>query len=288
MARERVAFLGGGRREAAAAARLRAAGLETVEIRRAAGWDESAAARALARAEALVLPVASVGARLEADEDGKPAWSLDGLLEHLPGGAPLLFGRRPEGAARPLFERLARDHPLHPLLERDDFAWLNAVPTAEGAVVAAAEQLERTIRGSRALVLGYGRTGSTLARLLAAMGARTLVLARSPAARAQARAAGHEAAPVGALSPALAGEADLLFNTVPAPLLTPDLFAVRPELPVLDLASAPGGLHPALRGRPPRGYRLLPALPERYAPASAGEALAQVLLEILRGDGERG
>ncbi|MDI3298151.1 MAG: NAD(P)-dependent oxidoreductase [Bacillota bacterium] len=286
---QRVAFLGGGRREAAAAARLRAEGLEVLEIRRASGWDEAGATRALGRVQALVLPVASVGATPEVAEEGRPAWRLEGaLLRALPAGAPLLFGRPPEGPARSLFEPLARNHPLIPLLERDDFAWLNAVPTAEGALVAAAERLERTIRGARALVLGYGRTGRTLARLLAALGARTLVLARSASARAEARADGHEAAPVEALAAAAAEGADLLFNTVPAPLLGPELFAVRPGLPVLDLASAPGGLHPALRERPPGGYRLLPALPERYAPASAGEALAEVVLEVLRAESKRG
>lgn len=285
---ERIAFLGGGRREARAAARLRQEGLEVLEIRRGDGWDEAGAAEAFAGLRALILPLASVGPTPEVPEEGVPAWRLDpGWLAALPAGTPLLFGRPASGPAEPVLEEILRRHPAVALLERDDFAWLNAVATAEGAILAAAERLERTLAGARLLVLGYGRVGRTLARLLAAWNSRVLVLAATAPQRAEARADGLEAAPLEALT-RVVREADLLFNTVPAPLLGAELFLARPALPVLDLASRPGGLDPALRERPPEGYQILPNIPERYAPASAGEVLAEVILEVLRVEWKRG
>ena len=53
----------------------------------------------------------------------------------------------------------------------DNIAILNSIPTAEGAIQIAMEELPITIHGSRALVLGFGRCGITLARSLKALGA---------------------------------------------------------------------------------------------------------------------
>ena len=53
---------------------------------------------------------------------------------------------------------------------REDFAILNAVPTAEGAVECAMCAYEGTIAGSNSLVAGYGRIGKVLASKLKALG----------------------------------------------------------------------------------------------------------------------
>ena len=53
--------------------------------------------------------------------------------------------------------------------EDDVIAILNSIPTAEGAVQLAMERLPVTIHGST-VVVGFGRCGATLGRLLAAMG----------------------------------------------------------------------------------------------------------------------
>ncbi len=63
----------------------------------------------------------------------------------------------------------------------DDVAILNAIPSAEGAIQIAMEQLPITIHGSKSFVLGFGRLGKTLARMLAGIGAITTVAARKSA-----------------------------------------------------------------------------------------------------------
>ena len=94
-------------------------------------------------------------------------------------------------------ERLVRAYPdlkgarLYDYAARDDFAVLNAVPTAEGAIACAMSAYEGTIAGSSCLVTGYGRIGKVLARLLKAVGSRVTVSARRGSDKAYIRALGY-------------------------------------------------------------------------------------------------
>ncbi len=75
----------------------------------------------------------------------------------------------------------------------EELAVANAVPTAEGAIQIALEELPITLHGARALVIGYGRLGKALAQRLDGLGARVTVAARSweALAWAQSRGAGY-------------------------------------------------------------------------------------------------
>ncbi|MGO1712286.1 MAG: dipicolinate synthase subunit DpsA, partial [Senegalia sp. (in: firmicutes)] len=50
--------------------------------------------------------------------------------------------------------------------DREEMQILNAIPTAEGAISIAMEKLQVTISSSNALVLGYGRIGKVLSKML--------------------------------------------------------------------------------------------------------------------------
>src|SRR5690606_9692601 len=60
---------------------------------------------------------------------------------------------------------------LYPLLDRDDVAIYNSIPTAEGAIMMAIEHTNYTIHSSRIIVTGFGRTGQTVAHRFSALGA---------------------------------------------------------------------------------------------------------------------
>ena len=49
------------------------------------------------------------------------------------------------------------------LMDLDEVAYLNAIPTAEGAILKAMELKDTTIHDSNALVIGFGRCGKILA-----------------------------------------------------------------------------------------------------------------------------
>ncbi|MGO0123142.1 dipicolinate synthase subunit DpsA [Desulfothermobacter acidiphilus] len=170
---------------------------------------------------------------------------------------------------------------LVPVADRDDFAILNSIPTAEGALQMAMERLPVTIHGLVVLVLGFGRVGQSLARRLQALGARVSVVTRDPAERARALETGYRVLDLAAL-PTYLPEFELLFNTIPAPVLTARLLrCTRPEVLIIDLASYPGGTDFEAAQVLGRQALLAPSLPGKVAPKTAGKILGQVIAEIL-------
>ena len=162
----------------------------------------------------------------------------------------------------------------------------NARITAEAAIMTAMEQTDTALLGSRMAVLGYGRIGQFLARLLLPLGVSVTVAARRVESLAHARGDGCDTLPLGGgddLLPLCRGY-DVIFNTIPAPVLGLGVIRrLEPRTLILDLASAPGGIAPEAihAGRP--GLRILraPSLPGRYAPAAAGQVLADALLPCI-------
>ncbi|MDD3653093.1 MAG: dipicolinate synthase subunit DpsA [Desulfotomaculaceae bacterium] len=167
------------------------------------------------------------------------------------------------------------------LMSLDEVAILNAIPSAEGVVQMAMELLPVTIHGSSVIVLGFGRTGKTLARLLGAMGAKTKVVARKPADLA--RVTEMNLVPV-AFNNMLdcLGEAEVIFNTIPARVLTEEaLCRVSHDTIIIDLASDPGGTDFQAAERLGIKAVLTPSLPGRVAPKTAGRILAQPIVRLL-------
>lgn len=163
---------------------------------------------------------------------------------------------------------------------RDDFALLNAVPTAEGAIAWAMESSDLTLAWERCLVLGYGRVGRVLAPRLRGLGAEVKILARSARDLAAARADGMGLAPLGRL-PEEIREASFVFNSIPAPVIGYEvLVGAKTGAVLVDLASSPGGID--LQAARDLGVTamILPGLPGIVAPRTAGFILARVLDRI--------
>lgn len=166
-------------------------------------------------------------------------------------------------------------------LQREELAVLNSVPTAEGAVQLAMEELPVTIRGARCLITGYGRVAKALASLLFAMGADVTIAARRCEDRAAATINGCASICIEDLT--AAGDFDVIFNTVPALLFTAEVLKKLSRTTLLiDLASRPGGVDfPAAAALQMKTVWAL-SLPGRVAPKSAGEILKRTILNMLR------
>ena len=148
------------------------------------------------------------------------------------------------GMTEELSGRLMTDFGLTLLdyYDREETQIANAVPTAEGALQLAMEATDRTIHASRCLIIGYGRIGKLLARMLPALGARTAVSARRYSDLAWIEATGCRGLRTAALAGEL-GEFDLIFNTVPSLVLDGSrLRETKADCVILELASAPGGV----------------------------------------------
>lgn len=169
------------------------------------------------------------------------------------------------------------------ILAADDqeLALLNAIPTAEGAVQKAMEMSDITLHGSRVLILGLGRCGTVLARVLQGLGARVEAVVRRRDAAAVAVTMGIKAIYIEQIAEAVQS-ADFIFNTVPAPVLNAAVLQkANRDCLILDLASAPGGTDFDAAGKLGVKAVLLPGLPGLAAPRTAAKILARVYGRML-------
>lgn len=171
--------------------------------------------------------------------------------------------------------------PLVPLLNRDDVAIYNSIPTAEGTIMMAIEHTDYTIHGSHIIVAGFGRVGHTVANKFSALGAKVSVSASSIKDLARITEMGLTAIPLADLHK-YTSECDLLINTIPAPVINRDsIQQLRSHALIIDLASLPGGTDFDYAQQ--RGIKaiLAKSLPGIVAPKTAGKILADVIKQFL-------
>ncbi|MBW4840527.1 MAG: dipicolinate synthase subunit DpsA [Paenibacillaceae bacterium] len=196
------------------------------------------------------------------------------------------------GIAKSFLKQMGNEHGFQiiEVLDRDDVAIYNSIPTAEGAVMMAIQNTDITIHGSTCIVLGIGRTGFTLAATLQGLGANVRVGVRREDDVARAVQMGWKPFATRDLA-ANVGDVDLIFNTIPTMIVTAQIISKLPRTAVIiDLASAPGGTD--FRFAEKRGVKaiLAPGIPGIVAPKTAGIIMANTICQSildefqLRGD----
>ncbi len=164
---------------------------------------------------------------------------------------------------------------------REELAVMNAIPTAEGAIQIAMEETSFTLHSSECLVIGNGRIGKILSKMLDGIGAEVTVAARKKADLAYARAMGYSSLSVFQLQNAIK-QFDVIFNTAPSLILDYHLLSnVRKNTLIIDLASKPGGVDFDEARR--RGIKVVWALslPGKVASETAGKIISDTIMNIL-------
>lgn len=209
------------------------------------------------------------------------------------GGAPLKFstlaeimaqngikyvcgGKLPESFATLCTERGIGTFDYY---ESDAFSIANAIPSAEGAIEIAMHELTVTLNGANALVIGYGRIGKVLSRLLSRLGVAVTASARKPSDLAWIRADGHIPAETGKLCKVLSDTRfDVIFNTVPHTVLgEAELLEIPRGTLIVDLASRPGGVDIATADRMKHNVIWALSLPGKVAPVTSGKIIADAV-----------
>lgn len=163
----------------------------------------------------------------------------------------------------------------------DEFETLNAIPSAEGAIEIAMNQTDFTLCGSKAAVLGFGRIGKTLAKMLSGIGAKVTVCARRKESLALARALGFKVQSLYNLSPCLRNT-DIVFNTIPSLILDQtNLLNIKKDTLIIDLASKPGGVD--FKCAEELGLKTIHALglPVKTSPKTSSEILVDSICSLI-------
>jgi dipicolinate synthase subunit A len=168
------------------------------------------------------------------------------------------------------------------LLKREEMAVLNAIPTAEGAIQIAMEEIPITLHGSNTLVLGFGRIGKILANMLKGLGANVFVEARKYSDLAWIKSYGYYPIFLNSLEKYLS-DMDVIFNTIPSVILSTDMLSrIKNESLIIDLASKPGGVDFERANQ--LGLKVIWALslPGKVAPVTAAECIKETVYNILK------
>lgn len=168
------------------------------------------------------------------------------------------------------------------LMQREELTVLNTISTAEGAIQIAMQETLSTIHGSNVLVLGFGRIGKILSKMLNGIGARVSCEARKESDIAWIKAYGYNPVHLNVLEEHI-GEYDIIINTIPYVILDSDkLSKVKKDCLIVDLASNPGGVdREAARQIGIKTIWAL-ALPGKVAPITSAEFLKETIYNIFK------
>jgi dipicolinate synthase subunit A len=204
---------------------------------------------------------------------------IEDLFNNLEPDYHIVFG----GRANKIVLEIAQKHKINFLdyFEREELIIQNAIPTAEGAIQIAMEEMPITIHGSRSLVLGYGRIGKTLAKTLYNLGSDVSVEARKHSDLAWIKSYGYKPVNLDMLSKVIMNY-DVIFNTVPKMIIDDKLIKnIRKDCLVIDLASKPGGVDFEMAKE--AGIKVIWALslPGKVAPVTAGNIILDTIFNII-------
>lgn len=200
----------------------------------------------------LLLPIPS----FEKDGTIRGGGNLSDILSHLSKTVTVIGGnlQRPE----------LSNYEVLDLLEDPWYLARNANITAHCTLELALAKMPITLENCPVLVIGWGRIGKCLAKLLSALGAKVTVAARKESRRVMIEALGYRSCGIEQIR---AENYRLIINTVPAMLL--------PSVPgtglKIDLASEPG-----MAGRDVIWAR---GLPGSLAPESSGALISKVITQ---------
>lgn len=294
--KKRLAMLGGDLRQYTAAVMLtkrgwdvRVWGLKTAGTEKEGLSLADCPEAAMEEAEGIVLPlpVSVDGVLLNCPFDTSDTHvRLQDLLTFTQSGQKIVGGRIPESF---FVQAEAKGILVHDYFLSEEFQIHNAYTTAEAAVSIAMNRLNRTLRGARVVITGYGRIGKHLSHLLRSLGAQVTVAARKKSDLAWAESFGCGALDLsreGAIHRLRTGY-DVIYNTVPHWLFDRSfLEKADPDTFLIDLASVPGGVDIGAAKELGSNVLWATSLPGKYAPDSAGELIANCVDRIMREEGD--
>ena len=286
---QKIAIIGGALREQIVYDHLKAKGFPVLSYAMMKDNEKSLVKLedCLTGADVLILPVRSNNKNLlikGASEQCPVIWKKE-YMELLKNGAPVFCG----AASKELRDMAAETgHELIEIMEDDVVAVPNAELTAEGTLQYMMERSDVSLKDLRIAVFGYGRVGKACACLFRDNGCRVTVFCRNDVDIRHGREQGLDMRYYYGMGSVLP-HADYVINTVPALIADEKVLSILgKQCRMIDLASAPGGIDFEAASRMGISAVLLPGIPGKYAPISAGNIIAayyeRKLTDLFGGD----
>ena len=177
-------------------------------------------------------------------------------------------------------ELLEKENQVIDIIKMEEYAILNAEPTAEGAIQIAMENTYEVLQGRNVLIIGYGKIGKILSNKLKQLDCNVYSTARKETDFATMDANGLIPVRYENLNEKIR-DMDIIFNTVPNIILKEDeLNNIKKDAIVIELASKPGGVD--LEKNKTIGVKVINAqgLPGKVAPITSAKIIEKILKQL--------
>ncbi len=188
------------------------------------------------------------------------------------------------GSIKPEVYEMAQEKDITVLdiLKREELAVLNAISTAEGAIQIAINETPKNLHGNNVLVLGFGRVGKVLAKMLDGIGAKVACEARKTTDLAWIKAYSYEPINLIELKENL-NRFDIIINTIPYVVLDREMLEqVKKDALIIDLASNPGGVDKNAVKELGIKFNWALSLPGKVSPITSAEFMKETLLNMFK------
>ena len=158
----------------------------------------------------------------------------------------------------------------------------NAVLTAQGTI----ELLKDELKAEKSfLIVGFGRIGKALCRLLKSIDIPFCITARKESDYIQMEALGYRWQKTEKIKDIIS-EYDYVINTVPSMVLSEaELKNCKAGCKILDLASAPYGTDFKYCDKKHITYSIIPGIPGKYYPKQAAVAIYETIMKFIKSEG---
>lgn len=166
----------------------------------------------------------------------------------------------------------------------ESFLLKNSRLTAQGVLRIISDNIEDDFRNIYVAVIGYGRCGRSVCKLLKNCGMNVSSFSRREETITLAEDEGFDAYSIEYMAEKIS-EFDIIINTVPSNILSKDdMSKLNQNNLYIEIASKPYGFDIKNTDVFNFRYILAESLPGRFTPVSAGNYIADTVLNLIKGD----
>lgn len=164
---------------------------------------------------------------------------------------------------------------------RDEFALKNAEPTAMGVLSYVLNTSTKTLNKRKILVVGYGNCAKEIGKIFHDLGGVVTVASRTYLSMAQSQANGLNSCHIRDIKNHIK-ESEIIINTVPNTVFVSSLIdEINQNTVIIDIASFPYGFDYDYAKKIGKKITLMPSIPGKYFPQTAGEIIADTIINII-------